>query len=589
VPPRECFIGGSQYGEDHLYRRLFTFVDFGDNANRFLRACGVKAKPDCSDIVHILIKDPKDFLKKAGAEGDPEKYLVELRGIAVGYEGLSEEDKKRMKNAPIFVGYRTSRSSDLDHANVFRDEFQLVQASKILLADDMENRRIFGEFVWLAPQDELLEKLYESVGSGYLSAHIKYNVKPSSEQPRWTRCEEVRTAILEKLPIFMHEFDAQRLKQGAAHRKWDEKSRFLVKGCKELKVDKRLESNYRISAEPQRESYEFYVSAEITTEESGRVVLWLKKTEQLDMYDVAVALCRLLFKTHKKHDVLSLMTILDTDKEVLRKRGYDVDRIKQAHEAAKLEDKKKEEERERDARNKHSEEPGRGQHGGSTIRFRSRFFDLFRRQSGSRSAGKVDVREIDDAIKELMDQCARGQATPEEQELRNREHSGAGRKLKNVKYCTELKTTALESVDVNGAAGLIPVWRQITAREDIPGELTDFANIVHGLNGVLDLSNNEHGIFNIFWHPEDKDLMGFNRNRLIFLNLAHYTKNLEFMNLGQAYIHWYYIILHEIAHNKTPFHDENHELLVSALSARFLPRLHSVEEVREYFNCMPDA
>jgi hypothetical protein len=53
------------------------------------------------------------------------------------------------------------------------------------------------------------------------------------------------------------------------------------------------------------------------------------------------------------------MTILETDKEVLRKRGYDgncsqvscnvfislvaVDRIKQAHEAAKLEDKKKEE------------------------------------------------------------------------------------------------------------------------------------------------------------------------------------------------------------------------------------------------------
>jgi hypothetical protein len=161
VPPRECFIGGSQYGDDHLYRRLFTFVDFGDHANRFLKACGVKAKPDCSDIVHILIKDPKEFLKKAGAEGDPEKcvntlqnhpcayrtcrYLVELRGIAVGYEGLSEEDKKRMKNAPIFVGYRTSRSSDPEHsAIVVRDEFQLVQASKILLADDMENRRILS-------------------------------------------------------------------------------------------------------------------------------------------------------------------------------------------------------------------------------------------------------------------------------------------------------------------------------------------------------------------------------------------------------------------------------------------------------------
>lgn len=588
VPPRECFIGGGQYGEGHLYRRLFTFVDFDERANRFLKACGVKTKPDCSDVVHILMKDPKDFLKKAGAEGDPEKYLVELRGIAVGYEGLSEEDKKRMKTAPIFVGYRTSKSSTDHSALVVRDEFQLVPASKVLLADDMENRRIFGEFVWLAPQDELLEKLYESVGSGYLSAHIKYNVKPDSEQTKWTRCEEVRKAILEKLPIFLHEFDEQRLKQASAHRKWDDKSRFVVKGCRDLKVDKRLDSNYRIVAECQRESHEFIVSAEITTEENGRVVLWLKKTESLDMYDVAVALCRLLFKTHKKHDVLSLMTILETDKEVLRKRGYDVDRIEQAHEAAKLEDKQKEEAREKEARNKHSDGSGRGHHSRGNTPFRSRLFDFFRWQSGKNTS--VDVKKIDDAIKELMEQCTKGQANlKEQQEIRNREHSGAGRKLKDVKYCTELKSTALEFVDVGGAAGLIPVWRQITARAAIPGELTDFANIVHGLNGVLNLSNNEQGIFNIFWHPEDPDLMGFNRNRLIFLNLAHYTTKLESgMTPGQAYIHWYYIILHEIAHNKTPFHDEHHELLVSALSYRFLPRLHDVEEVREYFNCTTD-
>ncbi|KAG2125858.1 hypothetical protein BD769DRAFT_1640377 [Suillus cothurnatus] len=419
VPPWECFIG----------------------------ACGVKAKPDCSDIVHILIKDPKEFLKKAGAEGDPEKYLVELCGIVVGYEGLSEEDKKRMKNVPIFVGYCTSRSSDPEHsAIVVRDKFQLIQASKILLANDMENR-------WIL--------------SGWL-----HRMSCS----KWTCCEEVRKVILEKLPIFMHEFDEQRLKQGLVHRKWDDKSRMLVKGHRDLRVNKKLESNYHISAEHQRESNEFFVSAEITTEENGCVVLWLKKTEHLDMYDVAVTLCRLLFKTHKKHNM---------DKEVLRKRGYDVDRIEQAHEAAKLEDKKKEE---------------------------------------------------DDMVKELMDQCAKGQATQEEQEIRNKEHSGADKKRKDVKYCAELKSTALETVDVGGAAGLIPVWRQ-----------------------------------------KDPDLMGFNRHRLIFLNLAHYTEYLDSMTPGQAYIHWYYIILHEIAHNKTPFHDKNHELLVAGLSAHFLRCGRSLE------------
>lgn len=50
----------------------------------------------------------------------------------------------------------------------------------------------------------------------------------------------------------------------------------------------------------------------------------------------------------------------------------------------------------------------------------------------------------------------------------------------------------------------------------------------------------------------------------------------------------YYIIVHELAHNTTPFHDEHHELLIAAMSSRFLQRLHDVDEVREYFRCAQD-
>jgi hypothetical protein len=180
VPPRECFLGGSQYSDDHLYRRIFTFVDFGERANRFLRACGVKAMPDFSDIVNILIKDPYGFLKKTNtnAEDGPEKYmnpsqnhacphhqyryLAELRSVAIGYDSLSEGDKRRMREAPIFVAYHVSRAVDIDQppTPTLKHEFQLVRASDILIADDMENCRIFGHFVWLAPQDELLESVF---------------------------------------------------------------------------------------------------------------------------------------------------------------------------------------------------------------------------------------------------------------------------------------------------------------------------------------------------------------------------------------------------------------------------------------------
>jgi hypothetical protein len=63
-----------------------------------------------------------------------------------------------------------------------------------------------------------------------------------------------------------------------------------------------------------------------------------------------------------------------------------------------------------------------------------------------------------------------------------------------------------------------------TTNKEIPmNDLADFADIIHHLSQVFDLGNANSTLFNIFWHPEDPDLMGFNRNRLIFLNLAHYV------------------------------------------------------------------
>jgi hypothetical protein len=80
VPPRECSLGGSQYPEEHIYHRIFTFVEFGEDANAFLKACGVKDKLGCSDIVNVLTTDPRGFLDKTNAGGDegPEKYVNPL-------------------------------------------------------------------------------------------------------------------------------------------------------------------------------------------------------------------------------------------------------------------------------------------------------------------------------------------------------------------------------------------------------------------------------------------------------------------------------------------------------------------------------
>jgi hypothetical protein len=77
-----------------------------------------------------------------------------------------------------------------------------------------------------------------------------------------------------------------------------------------------------------------------------------------------------------------------------------------------------------------------------------------------------------------------------------------------------------------------------TTNQDIPmTHLEDFAKIIHDLSQVFDLDNNVcNTLFNIFWHPDDPHLMGFNRNRLIFLNLAHYARErmLDFISIIES-------------------------------------------------------
>lgn len=65
VSPRECFLKSDSYPENHFYQKLFTFVDFGPSANAFLKACGVKERPECIDILKVLLESPQDFLDKA--------------------------------------------------------------------------------------------------------------------------------------------------------------------------------------------------------------------------------------------------------------------------------------------------------------------------------------------------------------------------------------------------------------------------------------------------------------------------------------------------------------------------------------------
>lgn len=63
LAPSQCYFKRENNAEIHS--KLFTFVDFGTQANQFLSACGTKHEPTVEEIAQILLDDPRRFWQLA--------------------------------------------------------------------------------------------------------------------------------------------------------------------------------------------------------------------------------------------------------------------------------------------------------------------------------------------------------------------------------------------------------------------------------------------------------------------------------------------------------------------------------------------
>ncbi|KAG1724404.1 uncharacterized protein EDB91DRAFT_142460 [Suillus paluster] len=515
------------------------------------------------------------FLELAGEE----RYLAELRLIAVGHKSLPAKTQKEMRHAQIFLGYRRGKSTHgYSHE---ADVFELRNAEEVLVADDMESRRTFGDCIDIAPQEELLEKFYSEMGVKSLSSCIEYTVDPDGELLNAPEAETLRSSIIEKIPIFLHEFDEQRFKIGMRLLRWRDEKQFFVRACRKLDVTKRLKSSH-VTGTRGREEHPTELSAETQQLEDGVNVLWIKEQPKADSYDIAAALCRLLFLTYKKNDVLSLMTILDTDIKVLERRGYDVDRI--------LLEYHKKAEQEGDVANKMpppqsqspAAPPGEEPPSSKPV-ILSKFTKLFHRLHKDPKLGEIKPSEIENSIEKVKD-VMKEEGGKDDKHISNREQVGGGKKQKNVGYCDEKKVSETDLEECEGQhVGQVKVWkRKGTALGVNSREREAFGKIISDLAKVFEVNQTR---CHIFFHGEDPNLMGFNRNDQIFFGLEHHIEKHKDAPVGKAYIDWYYIMAHEMAHVQTPYHDEHHELLFQALATKHLTELHNLPAVREMFKC----
>lgn len=339
LAPRMCFIGQSD-----TYRDIFDFVDFGDEGNKFLLACGSSHEPSRLQIATMLASEPARVL---GIVQSPEKYLSLLRLLAMSRLDLKRDKAlwAQMKTSPFLLatkeisnnsGTKDKGAKNLIDLDEDEDEgsggikqWLLQPASKIAIVDDYTTYQLFKGDLFSAPLEETLEEFYLSLGSLAISQLVEQKVSIGRPLEDQGASGKIQKKILERSKVFLHSYPSDQLR--------------YVKGWLEKNLNVHYVSNIsiRISLRGYHMSHDAKQTAFLSLDPHTKK-WFLHITNGVDFYDISQALVRHLLKRPNNEAATLFESLLTSDLQGLKRRGFNVDRIlrAQAAEARVAEDER---------------------------------------------------------------------------------------------------------------------------------------------------------------------------------------------------------------------------------------------------------
>jgi len=333
VSANSCFLGDSQ-----IYGDIFDFVDFGSEANAFLLKIGSKSEPNAVELAYMMVREPSRLLVTLG----PEKYLNLIRRLAENVNSLKSDKTlwSALKSTSCLIAVREVSSSKKNESVVEQEdidvedaaaikEYSLSSAPKMVLADDYDSYRRFRDKLLTAPQDEVFESFYSSLGTPWLSSLVDTAQSMGPLLKDQIPAEELQKLIAQRCRLFLVDHSADALRHDA---KWIENT-LLVKATSSLTLRRTLRGY--------NASYTNKLTAALHRESKKDATLFV--TSKVELYEVSRALMPLLLKRPRQQDFLALEMILTSNLQGLKRKGYNVDRIlrkKEEDEQAKREAKR---------------------------------------------------------------------------------------------------------------------------------------------------------------------------------------------------------------------------------------------------------
>ncbi|KAL5334762.1 hypothetical protein BJX70DRAFT_346090 [Aspergillus crustosus] len=339
VPPRGCYLGE---GED--YKDLFDFVDFGQEANLFLMAVGSKREPSKIELAQMVVREPARI---SSTFQSAEKYLKLLTTLAENFTTLKKNKElfQEMRRSAFLMASKditsptkqVGKAAKTVHGSDNEDELEeegikewsLTAAKDTIVVDDFQSFVLFKDHVLAAPQEELLENFYISLGAVPLSQLVEERAHWGASNADQRSAVKLLRLVNERSRLFLHDQPPSGIRHDS---RWLERN-LRVEVVSSIAITRSLKGR-RISYKQERKA--------IVTEMSGGHHAMRICPGRYDFYEISQALSHLIFTRPKLHSSLTLEMLLKTDLLELRARGYNVERIlrQKAQEARIAEDRR---------------------------------------------------------------------------------------------------------------------------------------------------------------------------------------------------------------------------------------------------------
>lgn len=298
---------------DPLLKPLFYVVD---DDNLFLKALGAKLTPSAHDVLGIVAASPSAALEKIGGEANYRLLLRKISGAVGSHSNVIFGNRPyHLADIPFLLAYTSTADGNDGHEET---TFTFAKAEDVYIIDNSSYGSMFQ--VPRAPFESDLEEMYARLGSKYISEEVGKRFQVESPTAGGVCGSSLRSLIEERRPLLVSPNITSRPIVDGAASVLDSENLTILQAVSITVIYSMSGLSSRVKATKRKET-----TCCVKKTKGSKYTLYV--TENFDWFDVGSAIGELILKRCYVEDAFFIGALLETPLDLLRARGFPVDRM----------------------------------------------------------------------------------------------------------------------------------------------------------------------------------------------------------------------------------------------------------------------